>query len=101
MEEGEECDCGGLNECPNNDKCCDPITCKLMSHAECSSGPCCDEECRFRPAEFVCRESTNECDFSEVCSGDSGQCPNDVFKKNGSPCAINDLDNKPTGKSTD
>lgn len=35
---------------------------------------------------------------SPVCTGDSGQCPTDVFKKNGSPCAMGELDNKPTGK---
>ena len=35
----------------------------------------------------MCRTSTNECDLPEVCSGETGQCPTDVFKKNGIPCS--------------
>lgn len=30
----------------------------------------------------------NECDLAEVCTGDSGQCPADVYMKNGSPCGV-------------
>lgn len=41
---------------------------------------------QLRARGVVCRESTNECDLPEVCSGDTGQCPPDVYKKNGSPC---------------
>lgn len=37
----------------------------------------------------VCRESTNECDLPEVCSGQTGQCPPDVYKKDGNPCSDN------------
>lgn len=35
----------------------------------------------------VCREATNECDLPEQCTGDSGECPVDIHKRNGSPCS--------------
>ncbi|KAK4875955.1 hypothetical protein RN001_012377 [Aquatica leii] len=88
VEEGEDCDCGTIDECPTVDPCCDPITCKLTKEAECASGPCCDS-CRLRERGVVCRESTNECDLPEHCSGETGDCPIDVHKKNGNSCGDN------------
>ncbi|XP_044261507.1 disintegrin and metalloproteinase domain-containing protein 11 isoform X8 [Tribolium madens] len=85
VEDGEDCDCGTIDECPSVDPCCDPITCKLTTEAQCASGPCCDN-CMLRQRGVVCREPSNECDLPEYCSGDSGECPVDVFKKNGHPC---------------
>ncbi|XP_063921837.1 disintegrin and metalloproteinase domain-containing protein unc-71 isoform X1 [Zophobas morio] len=85
VEDGEDCDCGTIDECPSVDPCCDPITCKLTTEAQCASGPCCDN-CMLRERGVVCREPSNECDLPEYCSGDSGECPTDVFKKNGHPC---------------
>ncbi|XP_060529617.1 uncharacterized protein LOC132704027 isoform X2 [Cylas formicarius] len=85
VEEGEDCDCGSIDNCRNIDPCCDPITCKLTKEAQCASGPCC-EHCRLKERGHICRDATNECDLPEQCSGDSGDCPSDVFKKNGSPC---------------
>ncbi|XP_033231611.1 disintegrin and metalloproteinase domain-containing protein 19 isoform X2 [Belonocnema kinseyi] len=88
IDDGEQCDCGTIDECHELDPCCDPITCKLTSEAECASGPCCSD-CKLRARGVVCRESTNECDLPEACSGETGQCPPDVYKKNGNPCYNN------------
>ncbi|KAF2904688.1 hypothetical protein ILUMI_01494, partial [Ignelater luminosus] len=88
VEEGEDCDCGTIDECPTVDPCCDPITCKLTKEAECASGPCCDD-CKLRERGVVCREAMNECDLPEHCSGETGDCPADVYKKNGNSCGDN------------
>lgn len=109
VEDDEECDCGTSEEC-ENDPCCDSITCKLKTEAECADGLCCDNckvswilfkllfisyiewelDCLFdpqlRPRGIICRDSRNECDIPEYCTGDSGQCPKDVYKKNGQSC---------------
>ncbi|XP_049823271.1 disintegrin and metalloproteinase domain-containing protein 11 [Aethina tumida] len=88
VEEGEDCDCGSIDNCHKVDPCCDPITCKLTKEAQCASGPCC-ENCRLKERGVVCRDPSNECDLPELCTGESGECPADVFKKNGSPCGKN------------
>ncbi|XP_076251519.1 zinc metalloproteinase-disintegrin-like protein F1 [Rhynchophorus ferrugineus] len=85
VEEGEDCDCGSIENCKDVDPCCDPITCKLTKEAQCASGPCCDQ-CRLKERGVICRKATNECDLPEQCTGDSGECPADVYKKNGTPC---------------
>lgn len=43
---------------------------------------------QLRQAGHICRDSFNECDLPEECTGESGQCPADVYKKNGSPCGL-------------
>lgn len=86
VEEGEECDCGTFDEC-SSDPCCDPITCKLKKEAQCASGPCCDN-CQLMMPGVICREANNECDLPEYCTGDVGQCPQDLYKKNGNPCSL-------------
>ncbi|PNF20107.1 hypothetical protein B7P43_G04792 [Cryptotermes secundus] len=88
VEEGEDCDCGTIDECHDLDPCCDPVTCKLTTEAECASGPCCSN-CRLRPRGVICRDAVNECDLPEHCSGEDGKCPMDVHKKNGNPCGAN------------
>ncbi|CAH1154204.1 unnamed protein product [Phaedon cochleariae] len=85
VEEGEDCDCGSIENCHKVNPCCDPITCKLTKEAQCASGSCC-EDCRLIEDGVVCREATNDCDLPEHCTGMSGECPVDVFRKNGSPC---------------
>ncbi|XP_037919023.1 disintegrin and metalloproteinase domain-containing protein unc-71 isoform X3 [Hermetia illucens] len=86
VEDDEECDCGSTEECLK-DPCCDPITCKLKLESQCAEGPCC-ENCKLKQQGVMCRDSTNECDLPEYCDGQSGDCPADVFKKNGSPCGL-------------
>lgn len=46
----------------------------------------------------LCRDSSNECDLPEFCTGESGLCPPDVYMKNGSPCGHEHATNEPTGE---
>lgn len=41
---------------------------------------------QLRERGYICRDSLNECDIPEYCTGDSGLCPKDTFKKNGNVC---------------
>nr|ADI47636.1 metalloproteinase [Echis coloratus] len=86
VEVGEECDCGSPTYCQN--PCCDAATCKLKPGAECGDGMCCDQ-CRFRPAGTECRGTSSDCDVPEYCTGQSAECPLDVFQRNGQPCQSN------------
>ena len=73
-----------LQEC--TDKCCDPLTCRLASGAQCNTGECCSESCQFHPLGTNCRNASNECDIMEYCSGDSPRCPRDLFKQDTTLC---------------
>ncbi|XP_042073931.1 zinc metalloproteinase-disintegrin-like EoMP06 [Haplochromis burtoni] len=42
-EEGEQCDCGSVQECTN--PCCNAITCTLKEGSQCAEGECC-ENCK-------------------------------------------------------
>nr|UMW88249.1 snake venom metalloproteinases P-III [Pseudocerastes urarachnoides] len=85
-EEGEECDCGSPRNCRNS--CCNATTCKLTPGSQCADGECCDQ-CKFRRAGTVCRAANGECDVSDLCTGQSAECPTDVFQRNGQPCKNN------------
>lgn len=41
---------------------------------------------QLRERGSVCREARNDCDIPEHCTGDNGECPKDVYKKNGNKC---------------
>uniref|UniRef100_A0A7N6BUY5 ADAM metallopeptidase domain 23a n=1 Tax=Anabas testudineus TaxID=64144 RepID=A0A7N6BUY5_ANATE len=52
-------------------------------------GPCCNSTCLFYPRGYSCRYAVNDCDISETCSGDSGQCPLNLHKQDGYFCQVN------------
>ncbi|XP_043912667.1 disintegrin and metalloproteinase domain-containing protein 8-like isoform X2 [Protopterus annectens] len=83
LEHGEECDCGTLQECTN--LCCNASTCKLHEDSECAQGECC-QDCKLKPAGILCRQSKDDCDLPEYCTGAKAVCPVDAFQQNGSPC---------------
>ncbi|XP_072515295.1 zinc metalloproteinase/disintegrin-like HR1a [Salminus brasiliensis] len=82
-EEGEECDCGLVEEC--TDPCCNAATCTLTPGSQCSSGECCNN-CKFLPLDTMCRNIRSMCDLPEYCTGASGDCPEDTYRENGLPC---------------
>ncbi|XP_014645326.1 PREDICTED: disintegrin and metalloproteinase domain-containing protein 7 [Ceratotherium simum simum] len=83
LDEGEECDCGPVQECTN--PCCDADKCLLKPGFSCAEGECC-ESCQMKKAGSVCRPAKDECDFPELCTGHSSGCPKDQFQVNGFPC---------------
>uniref|UniRef100_A0A674DBI5 ADAM metallopeptidase domain 23 n=1 Tax=Salmo trutta TaxID=8032 RepID=A0A674DBI5_SALTR len=84
IEVGEECDCGDRTECYK--ECCKK--CSLANGAHCADGPCCNNTCLFYPRGYSCRYAVNDCDISETCSGDSGQCPPNLHKQDGYQCQV-------------
>ncbi|XP_044172724.1 zinc metalloproteinase-disintegrin-like berythractivase isoform X2 [Acropora millepora] len=88
-EEGEECDCGSVEDCKKySDGCCNATTCKLHPDSECDTGACCSK-CKLKPQGVVCREKLNECDLPEFCTGKSELCPSNKYVQNGRSCANN------------
>ncbi|CAI9608180.1 unnamed protein product [Staurois parvus] len=85
VEPGEECDCGSRTDCIGD--CCKK--CSLSNGAQCSDGPCCNTSCLFLPREYECRNAVNDCDITEQCTGDSGQCPPNLRKQDGYACDSN------------
>ncbi|KAI8059505.1 Metallo-peptidase family M12-domain-containing protein [Gongronella butleri] len=81
-ENGEDCDVG-----QNSTACCDATTCKFKPGARCEdkNDGCC-QNCQIRSAGYVCRPSSGACDDQEVCDGNTGDCPADVHKTDGSDC---------------
>ena len=87
VEEGEECDCGSVTECPSVDPCCEPGTCRLKANTECSDGPCCNN-CQFLSSATLCRGKQNVCDLPEYCTGITSACPANLYKSDGSVCSV-------------
>ncbi|KAK6293901.1 hypothetical protein J4Q44_G00362270 [Coregonus suidteri] len=83
VEEGEECDCGELEECMN--PCCNATTCTLKRDAVCAHGQCC-HDCLLKPAGTPCRDSSNSCDLPEFCTGANPHCPANVYLHDGHTC---------------
>nr|XP_051688090.1 disintegrin and metalloproteinase domain-containing protein 7 isoform X1 [Oryctolagus cuniculus] len=83
VDEGEECDCGLVQECTN--PCCEAHKCILKQGYTCAEGECC-ASCQLKTAGSVCRPAKDECDLPEVCSGHSPECPKDQYQVNGFPC---------------
>ncbi len=86
VEAGEDCDCGGVDDCGDN-ACCDARTCKFKNNAVCddSNEDCC-KSCQFASFGTVCRPSTGQCDPQETCSGTNATCPADVSTPDGQSC---------------
>ncbi|KAL1738392.1 Metallo-peptidase family M12B Reprolysin-like-domain-containing protein, partial [Schizophyllum fasciatum] len=82
VEDGEDCDPGsGIDSA-----CCDASTCKFTAGSVCgpTNDACCTDTCQFRAKGQVCRAKRDAtCDMEEVCTGDSGKCPDDVVAPNG------------------
>ncbi|NWI97264.1 ADA19 protein, partial [Pitta sordida] len=83
LEEGEECDCGEVEEC--NNPCCDASTCSLKPGAECAHGSCC-HQCKLMSPGTLCRERSGLCDLPEYCTGKSPFCPLNSYQMDGAPC---------------
>uniref|UniRef100_A0A663MML4 ADAM metallopeptidase domain 19 n=1 Tax=Athene cunicularia TaxID=194338 RepID=A0A663MML4_ATHCN len=83
LEEGEECDCGEVEEC--NNPCCDASTCSLKLGAECAHGSCC-HQCKLMSPGTLCRESSGLCDLPEYCTGETPFCPPNSYQIDGASC---------------
>uniref|UniRef100_A0A8C5BKH6 Disintegrin and metalloproteinase domain-containing protein 19 n=1 Tax=Gadus morhua TaxID=8049 RepID=A0A8C5BKH6_GADMO len=83
VEDGEECDCGELEECTND--CCNANNCTLKEGAQCAHGVCC-ESCKLKQAGTMCRGPAGSCDLPEYCTGGSPYCPANVYLLDGSSC---------------
>ena len=40
----------------------------------------------MKPKGTLCRHAVGECDLDEFCTGDSGECPANLYVKNGLSC---------------
>ncbi|XP_076825751.1 zinc metalloproteinase-disintegrin-like MTP8 isoform X1 [Clavelina lepadiformis] len=84
VETGEQCDCGPPEQCQS--RCCNATSCMLLPGAICDTGTCCDD-CRYTTAGTECRGTNNNtCELPEYCSGNSSNCPGDMYAEDGTPC---------------
>ncbi|XP_006164805.1 disintegrin and metalloproteinase domain-containing protein 5-like isoform X2 [Tupaia chinensis] len=86
LEAGEQCDCGTLENCTHK-ACCDPTSCLFKGDVQCGSGECCEQNCKFKPINTLCRKSMDEdCDFPEYCNATLPHCGPNTFARNGQSC---------------
>ncbi|XP_053072136.1 disintegrin and metalloproteinase domain-containing protein 7 [Acinonyx jubatus] len=79
LDEGEECDCGPVQECSN--PCCDANKCVLKPGFTCAEGDCC-ESCQVKDSSDLCYEMNKK-------GNRFGYCKN---KENGLiPCEEKDV----------
>lgn len=91
VEGDEECDCGPRALCTDN--CCNPDTCTLRGRCSPRQSLCCNSKCQYRRKGFVCRQRKDSyCDLPEKCTGDSSECPNDLYRSDHLPCDIKGVD---------
>ncbi|XP_058261645.1 disintegrin and metalloproteinase domain-containing protein 9-like [Hemibagrus wyckioides] len=83
LEGDEECDCGPPETCSN--KCCDAATCTFTKGSVCAAGACC-KDCQLLVSGTPCRESVNQCDLPEYCTGQSSFCPPNSYLMDGLTC---------------
>ena len=72
------------------DRCCNATTCQLVASAACRAGECCLPNCLFVPYGTTCRNVSRECDIAEYCTGDSADCPKDVYLQDLTFCNDNE-----------
>nr|XP_035974818.1 disintegrin and metalloproteinase domain-containing protein 5-like isoform X6 [Halichoerus grypus]XP_035974820.1 disintegrin and metalloproteinase domain-containing protein 5-like isoform X6 [Halichoerus grypus] len=89
LEQGEQCDCGSVENCTHKD-CCDPRICVKKKGKQCGSGECCTLDCKLKPLGIQCRKSLDECDFPEYCDGVSSHCVPDTYARDGQSCDSGD-----------
>ncbi|XP_071788562.1 disintegrin and metalloproteinase domain-containing protein 10-like isoform X2 [Asterias amurensis] len=95
LEEGEECDCGYDDTCPESNCCVpqnadntNPDACTLKSTSVCSEqqGDCCNPDtCDFWPLGFICNQET-DCSQNAMCNGNSFVCIAQAPKADNTPC---------------
>ncbi|XP_062817298.1 disintegrin and metalloproteinase domain-containing protein 2 isoform X2 [Anolis carolinensis] len=86
VEDGEECDCGSIKECEDNN-CCES-DCTLKTGKECAYGDCCVlATCKLKAKGTVCRDAGDaECDLKEYCNGNSSLCTDNFYVEDGQLC---------------
>uniref|UniRef100_A0A7S3Z4I1 Disintegrin domain-containing protein n=1 Tax=Lotharella globosa TaxID=91324 RepID=A0A7S3Z4I1_9EUKA len=97
LDVGEECD-PGYGHFDERDQCC-LANCTLAPGCECSEAdPCCKNGIILAKGH-PCRPSTHsECDFEEVCTGESASCPRDRYRAPGYDCTAATIHGPEAGK---
>ncbi|KAL4639998.1 zinc metalloproteinase-disintegrin-like ohanin isoform X2 [Arapaima gigas] len=86
LEPGEQCDCGTVEHIRSLHL--------ISTNCTLTTGSTAFELCpilfhKFKQAGSLCRSAAHECDLAEYCTGNTAECPRNVFKMNGVPCNFN------------